>query len=252
MTNNNGLADRLELESWIGTRQTEDELFVVGFRFVGDELSGYELSRAREVPAADRTPETVERRWVWEGVAGETAISVTSLEAPSRQAAHELLVRVLSDFQSPLAARSEDPVAGDLAFSDGSDRWSVFARANVVFVVRNAGDRLVDVGPATRAIDEVVIRRDDLDDGHDIVPTIDELELREATDRARQLVVRAADPLERPVMIKLFTQGGAVQRQQGDLVFQPTTERDWQVIAVAVNPNGGATMRRLLLESPEG
>ena len=80
-----------------------------------------------------------------EDAAADALLRVDLLEASSGTAARELVLELLGEFQSPEIKRVADPRAGELAFSGPGETAILFARANLVAMVRNAGRRVVQV-----------------------------------------------------------------------------------------------------------
>jgi hypothetical protein len=73
-------------------------------------------------------------------------------------AAHDQLLEVLGNAQSDAIERHRGADGiGDVAFTLGRT-MALFARVNVVVLVRNAGPTTVDVEPAARAIDAILMR----------------------------------------------------------------------------------------------
>ena len=82
-------------------------------------------------------------------------VDVFALE--SVQAAHEYLVDALGEFESSAIRRRTDTNIGDVAF--GTETVMLFARGNLVVVVRNAGREIVPVNAIARAVDAAVLGR---------------------------------------------------------------------------------------------
>jgi len=88
----------------------------------------------------------------------DTVFRIDMYELPSAAEAHEHLVRVLADFQSPQLAVLDAEGIGDVAVGHGETAL-VARRHNVVFVVRNAGDVIAPVLDLGRAVDRAIDRR---------------------------------------------------------------------------------------------
>ncbi|MCC6407965.1 MAG: hypothetical protein IT453_12445 [Planctomycetes bacterium] len=124
-----------------------------GFELREGELQGWRLARL------DRRATATPPRTTWLFARGpDELLRVDVIESPSVAAAHEELVRTLGEFQAPLLGRQETPVAGDVAFVlAGSDASVLFARGNVLVLVRNGGRKLVDATAAARTVDARLI-----------------------------------------------------------------------------------------------
>jgi hypothetical protein len=126
---------------------------VSGFKFKGDELPGWELTKARRNEALD--PPRYDTFWrPSEG--GDALLGVQIIERPSLGAARETLLELLGDVESSAIKRRADLPIGDVAF--GQEFILMFARGNLVVVVRNAGRKVVPVLDVARQVDAVVVR----------------------------------------------------------------------------------------------
>ena len=122
----------------------------------GSEVPGWTLLRSKRNATA--TPPFLQSLWQ-HGDDPDQLISVRIVECGSVAAAREQLLEELGGFQSPVITRSTGPDAvGDVAFGLG-DTMSVFALANLVVVVLNAGRRAVSVLAVARAFDTLIRRR---------------------------------------------------------------------------------------------
>ncbi|MBI5431474.1 MAG: hypothetical protein HZA52_01455 [Planctomycetes bacterium] len=146
-------ADRIEamkrqhgFEAWRGKSSFARPLH--GFELRESVLEGWRLARLdRRASAVPRTT------WLFARGPDEL-LRVDVIESQSVAAAHEELLRALGEFQAPLLGRQEAPVAGDVAFvTAGSNASVLFARGNVLVLVRNGGRKLVDATAAARWVD---------------------------------------------------------------------------------------------------
>jgi hypothetical protein len=92
---------------------------------------------------------------------GDPAVELLAIDVwvcASVAAAHDQLLEVLGNIQSDTIERHRGGGGiGDVAFTLGHT-MALFARVNVVVLVRNAGPRTVDVEPVARAIDGMIVR----------------------------------------------------------------------------------------------
>jgi len=112
-----------------------DDLLILGFRFFGHEVPGARLERARYIDGDKLGPVL---RSMWRRGDGLVAIDV--LEGDSADDAEQALQQVLRDVQSPLVVRTETADLGDTAYAAPGGGGVYFARANLVMIVRDAGD----------------------------------------------------------------------------------------------------------------
>jgi hypothetical protein len=91
--------------------------------------------------------------------AGKTLLAIDLFECKSVAAAHDQLLEVLGQMQSGVVERrTGKSVPGDVAFGHGKT-MALFARANMVVLIRNAGPTVVPVDAIARTFDALVIKR---------------------------------------------------------------------------------------------
>ena len=91
--------------------------------------------------------------------AGKTLLAIDVFECKSVKAAHDQLLEVLGQMQSGVVERQTGKsVPGDVAFGYGK-AMALFARANMVVLIRNAGPTVVPVDAIARTFDALVIKR---------------------------------------------------------------------------------------------
>jgi hypothetical protein len=151
------LERRYAVGEWHG-RDAAGRRSITGFGFAGSELSGWTLHRSRRdehgAPPAIRT--------LWHrGDPGVEMLAIDVWECASIPAAHDQLLEVLANFQSgEVERRTGSERIGDVLFTLDKT-MALFARVNVVVLIRNAGPQAVDVDPVSRAIDELLVRTSD-------------------------------------------------------------------------------------------
>ena len=155
--------DQLEQQhqygEWRGRSALGPGVFVQGFAFAGRELPSWQLQRAERKPGPPPRTTALWRRPSGVGSlneeddagVAEVLLRVDVYECGTVDAAHDYVIELLGDFQATeIRRRAQSPV-GDVAF--GTPLVLLFARANVVVLVRNAGRRVVEVVSAARELD---------------------------------------------------------------------------------------------------
>jgi hypothetical protein len=98
-------------------------------------------------------------RSIWRhGENTEELLAVDLFECVSIKAAHDQLLEALANMESDAIERTEKNAPGDIAFGLG-DTMILFARANMVVLVRNAGPKIVPVSAVARELDLQLARR---------------------------------------------------------------------------------------------
>jgi hypothetical protein len=126
------------------------------FNIDGSEIRRWSLQRVQRDEHAK--PPVI--RSIWRH--GETMnelLAVDVFECASVKAAHEQLVEALANMESDaIERRAEKNAPGDIAFGL-NDTMILFARANMVVFVRNAGPTIIPVSAVARELDLLLVRR---------------------------------------------------------------------------------------------
>jgi hypothetical protein len=152
------LATRHRTSEWRG-RSDGDRRTIAGFNFSGSELPGWSLLGAQR----DERQIPVEIKSFWyRGDPTNELLSINVWEAVSVATAHDQLLEVVANIQSGSLERSEgDDRVGDVMFAGETPNGitlALFARVNVVVLVRNAERRVVNVEPVARELDRLLLR----------------------------------------------------------------------------------------------
>jgi hypothetical protein len=143
------------VKEWHG-RSGSGRRMIKGFRIEGSEIKNWKLQRVKR----DERAGTAAQLSLWShGDSGEELLSVDIFECASVKAAHDQLLEVLANVQSPKVERKTEKTApGDIAFGL-VNTMILFARANLAVSIRNAGPRVVPVGVVARELDAQILRR---------------------------------------------------------------------------------------------
>jgi hypothetical protein len=140
---------------WHGRSENRSQM-LKGFAFDGSELRGWTLERVLR----DEIARTVAIRSLWRrGKSTDELLAVDVFECSSIKAAHDQVLEALSNVESNAIERQPGKIAfGDVTFALG-ETMVLFARANMVVWVRNAGLKVVAVNQVARTLDSVLSRR---------------------------------------------------------------------------------------------
>lgn len=148
------LQERYEFRKWQAPRKSGRRV-VTGLDLEALNIRGWTLERAKlEDQATVRTIHSLWRR----AEAQDELLSIDLFECESSKGAHNQLLEVLGNVESGAVERrtgTNDP--GEVAFGL-EDTMALFARGNVVVMVRNAGPRIVPVTGVARQLDSLVMR----------------------------------------------------------------------------------------------
>jgi hypothetical protein len=150
------LQARFDFASWKQAPSEAAEISTRGLIQVGSELGGW---TARRVQAVTVSGARGAYQSMWQqGASAETLLRLDVIEAVSAAAAREVVLELLGQFQSPEIRRLPASPPGDLAFGAPGDTVMLFARGNVVVMVRNAGRAVVAVADFAHAVDGSLVR----------------------------------------------------------------------------------------------
>jgi hypothetical protein len=146
------LKDRHGYREWAGKSSTPDRS-VRDLSLTAGELPGLRLERADR--RADTQPPRLTSFWSRAGT--QAVVRIDFFECASVADAHEYLIDVLNEFESAAIVRRTDVAIGDVAF--GTDSVVLFARSNVVVLVRKATPQTETVAPIAQAVDALILGR---------------------------------------------------------------------------------------------
>jgi hypothetical protein len=237
---------RYGFDDWREPPPGAEALFLWRFALGGQELPGYRALRSDTIELADLPPK-IESLWTAEKDDADRALLRLDVsEASSVTQARALLLQTLAQFQSPQIARIEGG-PGDIAFGPSGYRSLVFARANVVVVVLNAGTEVQSVEPPARELDQL-LREGPHADRSSVRPTIRRAEAAEESVSGRRQVrlrVDAEDPLGRHVWFRFSAKRGEFSAEDDGVVFRPEEEGRQAIEIAAVNENLGVAVEQV-------
>jgi hypothetical protein len=121
----------------------------------------------------------------------------------------------------------------------------VFARANIVVLMLNAGDEIQSVEPPARELDRL-LREGPGTDRSSVRPTIQRAEVERAAGGYEvRLLIDAEDPLGRHVWFRLAAKNGAFLAQDDGVVFRAADQGRYAIEVAAVNENLGVAVEQI-------
>jgi hypothetical protein len=147
------LKERHRFREWAGKSSLPADRSLQGLSFTGEELRGFRLERVDR--RADSQPPRLTS--LWRRADSQAVVRVDLFECASVKDAHEYLIDALNEFESAAILRRTDVALGDVAF--GTDSVVLFARANLVVLVRKASPQTEPVLPIAQAIDALILGR---------------------------------------------------------------------------------------------
>ena len=240
------LKQRYSYEAWRDRNTLEENLLIWRYPLDGIEFPGWRLIRSQEIQTPGWPPAI---QSVWQPTESEAgALMIVSIyETPSRSDAHEFLIQLLDEFQSPQVTRLEEGNIGDVAFAPPGDTSILFARANVVALMQNGGSQIVALTQLAIWLDKILSGPPEPVQGQ-VAPQVLRFlplaeELRVGVDIPFN--VEAVDPLGRPVWYMLFSPNGEFRLESGRPVYRPAVAGTHRVTLYAINPNRGVAHQEI-------
>ena len=140
---------------WYG-RGMKGRRLIKDFRFEGSEVVEWALDRVQRDERAK--PPAIRSLWRHDE-SGDELLAIDVFECASLKAAHDQVMETLGNIESgAVERRTGKNVIGDVTFGLG-DTMVLFARANLVVLIRNAGRTVVRVVAIARALDQSLLRQ---------------------------------------------------------------------------------------------
>jgi hypothetical protein len=245
------LKEQYAFEEWGGSSTLDRGLFIWRFGLADGDLPGWTPQRVQVVE-----PQGMPRalRSIWSPEAGGTGalLAVDVYEADSREAAHELILLLLANSQSPTVERTAGAPVGDVTFRDPTGAMVIFARANLVVMVRNAGQRTVPVEETARALDAALVGDGGPAAGADDAGAAAALEsvALGTAGTGEAVPLRVVAPAEATgagpaSWYRIYADGGEVVRQDGELLFRPGEAGAQELVVEEVRAGRAVATRTL-------
>jgi hypothetical protein len=149
------IEQRFDASKWYGHVERSRRV-IKNFTFDGSEILGWTLERVQR----DESARPLAIRSLWrQGESTSELLAVDAFECASVKAAHDQLIEALGNIESnAVERRTGKNAAGDVSFGL-RDTMVLFARANLVVLIRNAGPTVVRVDAVAREIDKRLLRQ---------------------------------------------------------------------------------------------
>jgi hypothetical protein len=242
------IKQRYHYQAWRNSTTLSENLFVWPASVPDDGFPGWSplsnqmvTTTSGQAPSDTRlplvytTPRTMQSMWRGAMYSSNALMSVDLFQTASRRAAHELLLRLLGEFQSLLITRIPTNEIGDVCFSGPGRHLVVFARANLVLLMRNAGKDLISIEEPAYQFDRRLIERPTVrPESQSEIPELQVALLPERTTARIEVVA----PQELS-MVKFFSGSGEVHWLMGRLVYTSTRPGQQDLEVYGISPRGG-------------
>jgi hypothetical protein len=148
------LTRHFEFKSWYGKSRHQDRVYEA---IAIDDVQIRYWKLVRALSFEHRRMEIARTLWARRR-STEVFISIEQFKCSSIKVAHQTLLDILGDIESGAIQRDKTKRAcGDVAFRLG-ESLRIFARANVVILIRNKGPMVVPVATIAKEFDKQLIR----------------------------------------------------------------------------------------------
>jgi hypothetical protein len=237
---------RFDFDAWRGVNTLQRNLFIWKVALAGYSLPRWTPVRVRPI-AVPGVPPYVQSVWRRTQGGTETLLRMDLYECASRVAAHEFLVQLVANFESPIVERRTAVRIGDVAFAGPPYPWLAFARANLVALLRNAGPVPVQVESAARDLDDDLTSEPTATPAAPQVPTITRFATKTKPKKGAtvSLDVDAIEAPATPQWYKIFSEGEVHVRNKR-LVYTASNAKTQNLVLFAVLANRAAAARKVL------
>lgn len=258
------LKQKYDYDAWAGRNKLDESLFIWEYTLGEDELAGWQIHHAQSLPPppASLLPETARMHgapaagWlraiqsIWSPPGSDDSLlNIDIYECASRRSGHELLTRLLGEFQSPAGSLQEQAAIGDVAFADQLNAVMLFARANLVILIRNAGRDLVPASDLAARFDQELISKPEATD-EQAAPEIRKFQTMEKeiqVGKEAGLELEALARTAQPIWYKLFASSGEFRAEHERLIYEPAETGSQEITIYAIGTDRRAARETLQL-----
>jgi hypothetical protein len=235
-------------ERWRGRNRLPENLFVWRLRLEGSELPGWRTRRVQPI-TAPRMPRSTHSIWQPRDGDPDALLRIDVYECDSRDDAHQFLLRMLGEIETPLVQLRDEFGVGDVAFADPQDAVILFARANLAVRVANAGRKVIPVGPVAEQLDGYVAAKPDEVDEREAAGLVRAPRKRRAAKTGAEISLEVPrDDPDHVLVQKFFSPTGELRRRGGKLVYEATSPGKQEVSAFALQADRKIAHERVSLE----
>jgi hypothetical protein len=236
-----------EFDDWRGQNGLAENLTIWRFlpEFAIDEPWRTERTSQFAMPDGRRAMQSL---WHRGDDAPRVVVRISMVECETRVAAHEALIGLLGEVESPLISRSRDTDIGDVMFAGPEDTVVAFARANLVALIQSADRQIAPLGDLARLLDRELSARPEPSDSVRAVASVRAPVRRVANRATVPLEVDIRADLGERVYYKFLAASGEVVLEEGRPVYRAARPGRDEVSAYVVVPGVGASVERLTMD----
>ena len=235
------VAKRHAFKIWNGNRQLEENLFIFNFFLGGNEFSNWRLDNLRLINQTHSAP--IIQAFLRSKNFDKVNIRIDVHERRSLLDAHATVLKILSGFHLLDIVRQEHATYGDVVFSVPTNLVILFARGNLVFLLRNVGKGRAPCEPLAKAIDNLVISKPRTDHSGSLF-TLESV----GSDNGRSTKTLSSLEKNDRRQFKIFS-SGEVSFENEQLVYQSKLDKQQPLEIFGIDAVGRIEKQLLMVES---
>lgn len=247
--NDSNLKKAYSFESWYGSNKLNEDLFVLNFSLQKSNFPDWDAHRIQRLDINDGRYHTTSI-WKHKDKRAESFFKVDVFECKSRTEAHKYLLQLLGEFQLPISEQQEQIEVGDIAFDILKDTNLLFARANLVFFVRNVGREPMPVTKTVLNLDRDLVNKPEI------------LELESALHMVKMsspennikpgdqipLKIKETEKTGPQPLYKFFSNTGEILLKDKELVYTPQSLGNQVVDFFKINEGNKSIYQKLIVD----
>lgn len=252
------LRQRFAFAQWAGINKLRRNLFIWKYKMSQKDLPSWIPVRVQRLSLPEEQRLTTS---IWKRSDNPLALlGIDVYECESREAAHDLILAILDNFQSPLVEYNPNSPAGDVAFSDATGNWILFSRANLIVIIRNAGPSIEPVSSAASSLDNALSSEPPVAAapavgarpaafGAPATPRVSMKSKKASVGSRIRLQVETPEVLEDAAYFKIFSKSGDVYAKENSLYYRPEKAEEQDVVLYTVGPESIASSQVLRVDA---
>jgi len=251
------LSKRYDYPDWENTRTSEQNILVWRYSLNSERFlpKGWRLSDIKKLWGEPGTFDLIDALWssADENFDGQSRAVV--YECASLRAAHSFLLDLLAEFQLTTIVRSNDVITdsdrvtlGDVSFAGPKKLTVLFARANLIVLLRNVNTRVTPLSQVAAEIDIDIIS-----DPQETGEKVDDMNRFAFPDRKFRvgdvvpIEISHPNSEEAEPLYKFFSSSGELFFQEGQLSYRPAIAGVQHVTAFEFKIGQATSRQRLTL-----
>lgn len=206
-------------EAWKDINKMNEYLFIRNFLIVNDHVLAWRKQQMRRFRLEDGK-KYMKSIWVHDEEGHNTVLRLDIMECQSRNEAHQQMIGMLGNYQIPMELQIHLQDIGDVSFAAPGKNSIIFARANLLIMVSNAGQKTCPMEETAIHLDQGIKYKPKTSE---VEPSMELLKFNTLTDGIQESILFEVDSVKQDSVYKIFSKTGDLYLDQSSLRFQPKT-----------------------------